>query len=257
MEKGTDMAEQETMSTVENGASTVGDAAAAAEVVASQEETASGEQQAAASASAGTEGQKPAQSRVDNAQYKGLRQKAEALEGFQGQVMALARAKGLQPKDASEAMTMLQAEAAGKTHEDYLREQAETEAALEARVKGLPEYQSLKADAEAYRLQKAMADDLAAIRAVDPSVTSLEQLGEEYGELIQRMSGLDAYYYLKGKGAVRDAAMPPATGEVGGNSNADRDFSSEELDRLNYDDLVKDDKLYQKAMRSMLGLGKR
>lgn len=258
------MADNEAMGAVESGAATADHAAAEAGVVASQEGSASVQTETEGAtgtengAEATAESTKPAvQSRGENAHFKGLRKKAEALEGFQNQVMALARAKGLQPKDAAEAMTMLEADAAGQSHEDYLRAQAESDAALEARMKASPEYQQLLADAEAYRLQKAMADDLAAIRAVDPSVQSLEQLGEEFGDLIQRMGALDAYYYLKGKGALKPSAQQPVTGTVDNRGAQDRDFTSEELDQLSQADLVKDDKLFKKAMASMLKLGKK
>ena len=260
------MAENETMSAVEAGAQTAENAAAEAGVVAPQEADsgANTQEQQTASGSDAEGGQsKPAQNRDTNSAYKGIRRRAEAYDDLSNGVMSFARSKGLQPKDAAEAVKMLQADAAGKSYEEYQREEAAAEAELEERARDSRVYRDLAAqaerdrtDAEAYRANERMRKDLAAIQAVDPSVTSLEQLGDEYKELVRNMNGLDAYYVIKGRQAVQNAAMPPATGDVGRKTDMDRDFTSEELDHLNYDDLLKDDKLYKKAMRSMLKLGK-
>lgn len=254
----------ETMSAVETTAQTVDNAAAAPEVVAPAAESApKAEQQAAEGAgTAASEGGKkaPAQSRDANSYYKGLRQKAKEYDGVSNGIMNLARAKGLQPKNAGEAVQMLEADAAGKSYEEYIREQERANADFESRVKESDLYRDLEeraarneADAELYRSGERMRKDLEAIRAVDPSVTSLEQLGDEFKELVRDMDGLSAYYVIKGREAVKKAAMPPATGAVGSKTDTDRDFTSEELDRLTSKDLD-DPKVYARALRSMQNL---
>ena len=175
--------------------------------------------------------------------------------------MALARAKGLQPRDASEALEMLQADHKGQTLEQYRTEQETAAAAEERMVKGSRFYQELQrkaerdaADAESYRMQREMQEDLAAIQAIDPSVKDLTSL-EGYGDLVARgISGLDAYYILQGAKAVKAAAMPPSTGKVGGSSEEGRDFTGEELDHLTRDDLMKDESLFKRALRSLARL---
>ena len=171
--------------------------------------------------------------------------------------MALARAKGLQPRDAQEALEMLEADHKGQTLEQYRTEQQTAAAAEEQMVKGSQYYRELqrqaerdKADAESFRAQKRMQEDLAAIQEIDPSVKSLEAL-EGYTELAERgIYGVDAYYILQGKSAVTAAKMPPSTGKVGGTDETGRDFTGEELDRLTDSDLDKPGML-EKALRSL------
>ncbi|MBR6794417.1 MAG: hypothetical protein IKM48_08705 [Clostridia bacterium] len=260
------MAENETMSAaVETGAQTADNAAASQEVVApAAESVPGGEQQAAeAGAQPASEGvPKARQSKEDNARYKANRIKAEAYDGISDSVLKLARSKGLSPKNAEEALKMLHAEAEGKSFEEYTREEAAAEAALEQQVKGSKAYQDLlkraeadRADAARFRAEEQMRKDLEAIRRVDPSVESLESLGDEFMEAVRKMDGLSAYYMIKGKQAAMAAAMPPDTGEVGHKSNDERDYTSEELDRLTSKDLD-DPNVFQRALRSLANLKK-
>lgn len=263
------MAENETMTaTVDTGAETAGDAAAAGVVdpqtePAAAAENAENQQQQAAE---GTSIQQPsenkkAQSAGKNTYYASLRKKADAYDGVSGGIMGLARAKGLQPKDAAEAIEMLEADAKGVTLEVYRKEKTDAEAQLEQQVRESNLYKELeqraesdRADAEAYRVNRQMQADLQAIREVDPTVESLESLGDEFKEFVASgMSGLNAYYAVKGRQAVQNAAMPPVTGELGGATDNDRVYTSEELDRLTDKDLD-DPKVFEKALRSLTKL---
>lgn len=260
------MAENETMSAaVETAAQTADDAAASQEVVAPAAETApAGEQQAAeAGAQPASEGApKARQSKEDNARHKANRLKAEAYDGISSGILGLARSKGLNPRTAEEAVEMLQADAEGKSHEEYLRDQAAADAALEQQVKGSRFYQELlrraeadRADAERFRADEQMRQDLEAIRRVDPSVESLHSLGDEFVEAVKTMDAMSAYYMIKGKQAATTAAQPPVTGAVGNKTDTDRDFTSEELDRLTSKDLD-DPNVFQRALRSLANLRK-
>ena len=234
--------------------------AAAAEVVAPQ---GGGEEQGSPQqAGTGKEGQADnaqqlkRQSRKENARQKSIRQNAEQ-ERISGSILNLARSKGFSPRDAGEAVRMLEAEAAGKSFQEYMREQDEAEMELENRIKASELYREAVAratenemDAARYRSAQQMQRDLQAIRAVDPSVNSLEELGEEFKELVQTMDGLNAFYVMKGRAAVKNAAMPPAIGAVGGGTDTERDFTAEELDRLSMEDLD-DPKIMERALRSL------
>ena len=265
MEKEDDMENEVVNAAVETAAQTADNAAAAQEVVAPVEESAPGGEQQAAEGGAKQSsegGSKARQSKEDNARYKANRIKAEAYDGISDSVLKLARSKGLSPKNAEEAVKMLHAEAEGKSFEEYTREEAAAEAALEQQVKGSKAYQDLlkraeadRADAARFRAEEQMRKDLEAIRRVDPSVESLESLGDEFMEAVRTMDGLSAYYMIKGKQAAMAAAMPPDTGEVGHKSNDERDYTSEELDQLQDADL-KNKKVFGRAMRSMLNLGR-
>lgn len=255
------MAEDITMNAgAENTAGeTAENAAASAEVVASQEETApQAEQQATADDVASTES-KP-QNRGKNAQMKEYRRKVEALDGMANGIMALARAQGLQPSSAEEALEMLEAKHNGVSLEEHRRAKTDAAAEQEAMVRNHPLFKDLEeraagldADAAAFRATQAMQRDLEAIQAIDPSVQSLQEL-EGYGEMVEAgITGVNAYYALKGREAVKTAATPATPGTVGSQGDTDRDYTSAELDRLD-ENALKDDNIFKKAMRSLSNL---
>lgn len=230
------MAEEITMTAADETAAETADNAAAAGVVDRQEESApatQGQQATATEQGAESDGQKAA-----------------------NDLMEYARSKGLQPKDAADALIMLKAQDKGVSPEEYLAEERSTAAEEERRVRESPLFKEMEEDAQKYRMQQAMQADLAAIRAVDPTVDSLESLGQDYLDLISTgMSGINAYYALKGMAAVKQAAAPAQPGPAGVRSDTDRDFTSEELDRLNDKDLS-DPKTMERALRSIRNLKK-
>lgn len=260
------MDENLTMNTgvAEAAGETAENAAASAEVVASQEESVPGaEQQAAVDAGqASVESGKPAQSRGKNAQMKANRQKNEQLDGLQNGIMAYARSQGLQPVDAAQAIKMLEAKAKGVSLEEHLQAESRAAAEQEALVRNHPIFKEMErrlvqseAGAELYNADQQMKADLAAIQAVDPSVTSLESI-EGYADMVKEgITGLNAYYALKGRAAIKAAATPPAVGAVGSPGDSERDFTSEELDRLTDKDL-NDPKTFERALRSLSKLRK-
>ncbi len=237
--------------------------AAAAGVVDPQDEGGADQQPAGAVLPGDGEPKPVVQSRHKNHNQKEMRLRNEAIKASDG-IMEYARSKGLNPKDAGQALQMLRAQDEGVTFEEYQRKQADAAAENERRFKETDLYRAMKekadaneADAKAYRLQQEMARDLAAIQAVDPSVKTLGDLGDEFSELVASgMDGLNAYYAMKGKAAMQSAAAPANPGPIGAQSNPERDFTSEELDQLEGKDLLKDDKLFQKAMRSLARLTK-
>lgn len=257
------MAENEAMSTAAENAAETAESAAAAEVVDPQGESAqegvSTEQQATEGnqPTEGNGGEKPKQSRGKNDHYAKLRRKADSYDSQSAGIMALAQSKGLQPRDAKEALEMLEADHKGQTIDQYRTERAQAAAEEERIVKGSRYYQELQmqaaqnaADAELYRINKRMQEDLAAIQEIDPQVKSLESL-EGYVELAARgIFGVDAYYILQGQKAALANAMPPSPGKVGGTEETGRDFTGEELDRLTDKDLDKPGML-EKALRSL------
>lgn len=243
----------------ETSGETAENAAASAEVVAPQAESAPAtEQQAAAeSGQASVESGKPAQSRGKNAQMKANRQRNEQLDGLQNGIMAYARSQGLQPVDAAQALKMLEAKSKGVSLEEHLQAESRAAAEQEALVRNHPLFKEMEmrvaqneANAARYNVEQQMQADLEAIRTVDPSINSLEEI-EGYAEMVKEgLTGLNAYYALKGRDAIKAAATPPAVGAVGAPGDTDRDFTSEELDRLNDEDL-KDENVYKRAMRSL------
>ncbi len=260
------MAEELTMNTgaAEVSGETAENAAASAEVVAPQEESASGsEQQATAeNKKSSVENGKPAQNRGKNAQMKEYRQKAEAYDGMADGILAYARSQGLQPVDAAQAIKMLEAKSKGLSLEEHLQAETKAAAEQEAMVRNHPLFKAMEeraaknaANAELYTADQQMRADLEAIRTVDPSINSLEEI-EGYTDMVKEgITGLNAYYALKGRAAIKAEATPPATGALGAPADVDRDYTSEELDRLTSKDLD-DPKVYERAVRSMMNLKK-
>ena len=99
------------------------------------------------------------------------------------------------------------------------------------------------------RADRQMAEDLQAIRAIDPTVKSLESLAGYY-ELAERgITGVDAYHVLEGRKAVTARLMPPSTGAVRSNEG-EPEIRPDQLDELTRADL-KNDRTYKKALRAL------
>ena len=204
------------------------------------------------------ESDRPKQNRAENRQMKELRRKAEAYDSTAKGIINLARAKGLRPTDAAEAVEMMAAAEKGVTLEEYRRDRSAEAAEEERRVKDSPLYKALEEqvaknadDLMAFRIEQEMKKDLAAIQTVDPSVQSLDDLGAEYQEMVKAgITGINAFYAIRGKQAIQSAAIPPATGVVGGKTDTERDFTGDELDRLTSADLD-DEKIMERALRSI------
>lgn len=202
------------------------------------------------------------QSRNENARMASLRRTAE---GYQEGLMRLARQSGLTATDADNALEQLEAKARNMSVQELRRSLQNEQAEQEERVRTSALYRDLEEraarnarDAELWRAAQEMQADLRAIQEVDKSITSLEQLGDAYKELVEAgVTGLNAYYVIKGRAVVEKEAAPPATGTVGsGGRGEDALFTGEELDRLSPQDLDQPGVL-EKAIRSMHRLGRR
>lgn len=80
-------------------------------------------------------------------------------------------------------------------------------------------------------IERRMLEDLAAIREMDPTVGSLEELGEQFGKMIS--VGVEAPVAFAAIRESRRAAMPPVPGALEGESGSEKQFySSQEVDRL-------------------------
>lgn len=102
------------------------------------------------------------------------------------------------------------------------------------------------------QVEKMMREDLAAIREIDPTVNSLDDLGESF--LNMRLQGglsvKEAYYATKAMQLKEKVLAPDAIGKVA-DSKVERDYyTSEEIDNLT-DEELNDDKIWEKVMRSM------
>lgn len=106
-------------------------------------------------------------------------------------------------------------------------------------------------------VDRLMRDGLRDIQAIDPNVKSLDDLGENFAKFISAgLTSTEAYWASKAQQMKEKVLAPSAIGRVS-ETKAERDFyTSEELDRLTSEDL-KDDAVFEKAMRSLERLNKR
>ena len=136
------------------------------------------------------------------------------------------------------------AEATGLS-EDEIR--AEMEAAEESAQKDLRIAQ-LEEQITSIEADRMMQEDLNAIRKIDPSVASLEDLGEEYPRYIEAgMSPEDAYWAIQGKKIAMQAKPPKAVGKVA-TGTVERDYYTEaEIEAMSSEQLTKN---YKKVLAS-------
>ena len=116
------------------------------------------------------------------------------------------------------------------------------------------ENEELKEQLLSAQVDRIMREDLAAVQAIDPSVKSLDELGDSFlkmrlnGE--NSLSAEEAFYAVKAMQLKEKVLAPDAIGKVA-DTKAERDyFTSEELDALT-DEELDDPKIYEKAVRSM------
>ena len=121
--------------------------------------------------------------------------------------------------------------------QDYERALAENEELREAMLE--------------MEVERRMQEGLREVQEINPSVKSLDELGESFAHMIEAgLSTKEAYFAAMQMEGKEKVLAPDAIGRVSDN-RAERDyFTSEEIDRLTEEDLA-DDAVYEKVMRSM------
>ena len=122
--------------------------------------------------------------------------------------------------------------------------------------RALQENEALKNHMLDLEISQRMQEDLRTIQAIDPSIKSLDELGDSFGKMIA--AGLDAkeaYYATLAIKSKDKVFAPDAIGRVS-DTRAERDYyTSEEIDNLT-DEELDDPKIWEKVMKSMDLLGK-
>lgn len=123
------------------------------------------------------------------------------------------------------------------------------------RQKALNEQNALQREVEHYRkqeVQRKMAEDLKAIRKIDPSVASLDELGEDYFNLIRAgFDGVTAFTAVRTKANMNKKEAPPVTGRINSKTVVEKEyFTEKELNSLSSKDLD-DPAVLAKALKSM------
>lgn len=157
------------------------------------------------------------------AEMRRAREAAEnALKAKESENAQLMKGLGLffDGKTADEKYAQALAYSQNRSVEDVQRELEE-----KSRIDSVTrENEELKKQLQDISIQKAMADDLQTIQSIDPTVKSLEDLGQTYLELIAKGVGAeDAYWAVQAKKAKEKITPPEMPGKVN-TIPAEKDF---------------------------------
>ncbi len=189
------------------------------------------------------------QSKADNHAAAQMRRRAEAAEAENQRLVSGLAKYGYSGANTQEILDQLEAKQTGSTVAQIQQNRAKAQAAVE----NDPRYQALVEQ----NIEYAKAEDLRQIQTLDPSVKSVDDLGDDYFKL--RAAGIDAKKaFLVVKNSDAPTTPKPANiGPVNDSGNVESEFyTSEQLDRLTSKDLD-NPKILKKAMASLTRLGKK
>ena len=122
--------------------------------------------------------------------------------------------------------------------------------------RAIQENETLKEQMLELEVDRRMESALRTIQEIDPSVKSLDELGESFVNMIAAgLSDKEAYYATLAMNSKEKVFAPSPIGKVSDN-RVERDYyTSEEIDNLT-DEELDDPKIWEKVMKSMDLLGK-
>lgn len=194
----------------------------------------------------------PVQSAEENAKFAELRRKYEAeqkaIKSQNDRLMAALSQYGYEgsPEEIADA---LMAQTQGISQE-------EAKAQREAQEKAETERLQMQSETEFYKkiaIEKLMNDDLKTIQSVYPEVKSLNELGEEFFNLLgATRDPILSYEALQAKKAKTQKPVPQEIGAVNSSSSKEKDFySPAEVDKLTEKDFD-NPKIMEVVRKSML-----
>lgn len=211
------------------------------------------EQETAEPVSEDTVEEEPKKTEEDAAWARMRREKEDAIAQAEAAQKELAELKAMQEAreeaesrlvGQDEARIKALAEVTGMSEDEVL---AELEAAEEAAKKDL-RIAELEQQVQSVELDRIMQADLAELQKIDPSIKSLEDLGDDYSSYIS--AGLDAeqaYWAIKAKEEANRATPPKPAGAVK-TSVPEKDYYTEsEIDAMSSEELTKN---WKKVMAS-------
>lgn len=183
------------------------------------------------------------QNKSENRSYAQLRREKESAAATVSQLISGLNALGLEGNTPEALLEQLEAKNAKVSVEELRRQKSEAAAA----VRNNPEYKDL----ENRVMEFGKKEDLRELQSIDPRLSSLDELGEDFVRL--RAAGIaakTAYFAVK-QSAAPKTQKPQSIGAVNDGGGAESEyFTSEQLDRLTKKDL-ENPKIYEKAIRSM------
>ena len=122
--------------------------------------------------------------------------------------------------------------------------------------RAIQENETLKEQMLELEVDRRMESALRTIQEIDPSVKSLDELGDSFVNMIAAgLSDKEAYYATLAMNSKEKVFAPSPIGKVSDN-RVERDYyTSEEIDNLT-DEELDDPKVWEKVMKSMDLLGK-
>lgn len=98
------------------------------------------------------------------------------------------------------------------------------------------------------QIDKMMEEDLRNIQAIDPTVKSLEDLGEDFFKFRAALDGVDAYFAMKQKQAQTEFRGAPPIGKANQASVPREYYTSAELDSMSQEEILAN---WDKVQRSL------
>lgn len=182
------------------------------------------------------------QSKSENRSYAEMRRAKEASEASLSSLMSGLKKMGFEGENPEAVLEHIEAKNRNVTVQQL---RAEKQAQADA-VKNDPRYKAM----EQQLIEGRMKEDLAAIQEIDPSVQSLEELGEDFAKLIAAGVSAKVAYNACAE-SKKPASKPASPGPIGQTDNKEAEYySSKELDALTKKDL-EDPKIFAKAMASL------
>lgn len=185
-----------------------------------------------------------------DARFAEMRRQNQALER-EAQMMREALSRYFEGETAEELSINANAYAEERDPDEYREEWERTQDYERA----LRENEELRDKVLEMEIDRRMEEGLREVREIDPSVKSLDELGESFIHMIAAgLTTKEAYYATLAMRSKEKVSAPDPIGKVSDN-RVERDYyTSEELDNLTDEEL---DENWDKVMRSMDLLSKR
>lgn len=202
---------------------------------------------------------KPRQSSEENSRYAEMRREAEnyrnkysSLEESVKDILPGLKEYGFNGETLEDIAMEMKASKMGVTVDEYKNSELERKSELEKAIAADPRI----AEAERITREAQFGKDLAAVKAAFPKVSanSVSELGEVFmRSMAAGLSPEDAYAAQLNYNKRTTKPSPPKMGTVQQSYEPEKEtFSEDELASFKKDELVKNPKLLEKAMRSMI-----
>lgn len=190
---------------------------------------------------------KPQQDSATNAAFAQMRRDAEAAKRKNDLLMNSLKQYGYQGSE-EEIADQLMAQKLGKNVDDVRNERIRQQQQFDAQQRAKAENDYLVKQVSQYMMQ----EDLRKIQAIDPTVKSLEELGQDFIDLISKGTEVEiAYHAVKAKENAHKKPVPKNLGPIGTKTQEKDFFTKDEVDNLT-DKQLDDPKIWNIVRKSML-----